>query len=172
MGFATYSGPVIAGTVFGGPARNVGGMKLYQYGDVPYTAFGTDVGDPVYQPVAYLPASSRIIRVSIDVMSQITSSVPDEFFCTLALLELDGEFSVNYRAGQSLGTTPINPFRAITTDVGNSASNSVANRAPAAILGAFVFPFISGTVALSGSLRIGIEYYARDPNTLRQFPTG
>jgi hypothetical protein len=71
MSFTTFSGPVVAGNVKTGSARNTGSVVLAQSYTIPYTAMLTS---PAALEMFTVPAGSKILNFGVEVTTAITTA--------------------------------------------------------------------------------------------------
>ena len=116
MSFATFSGPVRAGTQKDqGAGRNTGLVKLTQTATIP---FGAMLTSPVAQNMFVLPAGSKIIRLNVEKIVVISGG---------------GVTAVNMTMGRVGGTA--NLYQT-TIDIGLTAAQTATATLDAALVSA------------------------------------
>jgi hypothetical protein len=151
MGFATYSGPLRSGTVRYGASENTGVVKLARTATIAFSAMTTS---PTAQLLFNLPAGTKIIRFSLEVITAITGGSVTNVGVTIG----DSGTANKYLTSINTGTSVVKvPCATIDAAMAVAQTNNLGT-VDVPVYGTFT---AAGGNPTAGSIVVTVEYVQR-----------
>lgn len=160
MAFTTFSGPIRSGTVKEGAARNTGLVVLAQSVTLPATVALTS--GAVAQPLAILPAGSKIMRIMVEKTVALTGNSVSQVALTVGDGTTANKYVTSVNLATAVGMTAQATIDAgvVTLETNNIGATDVT------LFGTFTATTGNPT---AGTIVVTIQYMQRADNGA-QFP--